>query len=738
MSFFEELKRRNVFKVGLAYAVGAWLLLQLTEVLSELLSLPPTIGPVVVSVVAIGFPIVLFFAWAFELTPEGVKREAEVDRTQSIAPQTGRKLNHAIVVMLSLAVVYLLYDKFSGNRTELPATAQTAAVTEADAMAAPPPEIDRKSIAVLPFDNRSRDIDDEFFVEGVHDDLLTNLARIGDLKVISRTSVLRYKDTERPIPEIARELGVATVMEGAVQRSGNTIRINVQLIDANTDEHLWAEIFDREMTAENLFAIQSEISQKIAGALQATLSPEEQQRVSSRPTDNLEAYDAYLRGRRQMARRTSESVEQAAVEFQRAVELDPEFALAWAAMAENTRWLINASTMPIPEAFRIREMAANRALEINPELGEAYIALAGLDMAQDKWADAEAKMRKAIELSPGFAEAYDWYSDLLAVFPNRRKEALAMARKAEELDPMSPEIQTEIGEQLQQLGRYESAEQQLRRVIQLNPDFVSAYGVMASLMQDTGRFDEQMLWLKRAEKLDPGNIQRYMQQAWALLDMDDRNGMSMVREKMLEIDDQHFSVGLLEAIDSISQGRYESAIESGRWVEKQIGDIPNFQDFFGWTYVFNGEYAKARDAFAVAYPEYFDRETWRKGLEKSPYIGCYLAWVSQRANAGDPMTELVNISLAYLENELPLYIDHADRYNDGACYMMTGDHEKALEALETGVAHGHYTQWWLFFKTPIFEPLFGDPRFEALLQQVRDQAAQQRANWASMEAQLGA
>ena len=248
------------------------------EVLSELLNLPEEVGPVVVAIVAIGFPLALFFAWAFELTPEGIKRENEVDRSQSITPQTGQKLNIAIIVLLVVAVGYLLFDKFSGDRPESASTpaAEVTEVAEAMEAASAPdsePTDERPSIAVIPFVNRSRLEEDEFFVDGVHDDLLTNLARIGSLKVISRTSVLRYRDTETPIPEIAEELGVATIMEGAVQRAGDTVRINVQLIDAATDEHLWAEIYDREMTAENLFAIQSEISRAIADALQATLTP---------------------------------------------------------------------------------------------------------------------------------------------------------------------------------------------------------------------------------------------------------------------------------------------------------------------------------------------------------------------------------------------------------------------------------------------------------------------------------
>jgi TolB-like protein len=246
MSILRELKRRNVFRVGLAYAVAAWVLLQIFDVIGDILELPEWGGKLILAMLIIGFFMALFFAWAFELTPEGIKREAEVDRSQSITPQTGKKLNAAILVLMAVAIAYLLFDKFylaprlADGRVEDTATAEPAVPT--------PDLVSRQSIAVLPFDNRSRLEEDEFFVAGIHDDLLTNLARIGSLKVISRTSVNQYKGTDKTIPQIAGELGVATIMEGAVQRSGATVRINVQLIDAQTDEHLWAEIFDRELT----------------------------------------------------------------------------------------------------------------------------------------------------------------------------------------------------------------------------------------------------------------------------------------------------------------------------------------------------------------------------------------------------------------------------------------------------------------------------------------------------------
>jgi TolB-like protein len=417
MSFFEELKRRNVFRVGAAYAVAAFVVLQLLDALGEILELPAWGGKLILAIIVVGFFVALLVAWAFELTPEGVKREKDVDRSQSVTYQTGKKLNTTILVLMAVAIAYLLFDRFylshrleqvASDPVQSPATsAESPGTPAANAVAA----VSRQSIAVLPFDNRSRLEDDAFFVEGIHDDLLSILARIGSLKVISRTSVSQYKGTTKTIPQIASELGVATVME-------------------QTDEHLWAEIFDRELTADNLFAIQSEISEEIARALQTTLSPEEQLLLEQRPTENLAAYNAYLRGRQLMARRNSADVDQAAAEFRRAVEFDPEFALAWVGVSESAMLQSQYSDLGFKESREIQQQATERALALNDRLGEAYLSQAEMLAFQRDNDAAEAAYRKAIELSPGYATAYQWYGNFLADFPSRLSDSLEMLQRA--------------------------------------------------------------------------------------------------------------------------------------------------------------------------------------------------------------------------------------------------------------------------------------------------------------------
>ncbi len=588
--------------------------------------------------------------------------------------------------------------------------------------------VDQHSIAVLPFDNRSRLEEDEFFVEGIHDDLLTNLARIGSLKVISRTSVNQYKNTSKTIPQIAGELGVATVMEGAVQRSGSTVRINVQLIDAQTDEHLWAEMFDRELTTDNLFAIQSEISAEIAKALEATLSPEDKQRLNERPTENLAAYNAYLRGRQLMARRNSKDMDQAAKEFQRAVELDPQFALAWVGVSETASLQSGYSDLGIAESVQRQQEAAERALAIDDQLGEAYLGLAQVHDFYEQYDEAEAAFLKAIELSPGYATAYHWYGTYLSRFPHRLDESAAMLQKALELDPFSSIIQLGLAGTYTQMGRYSEAEQQLDRLAQLDPDFTAAYLTRANLAAQTGRFDEQIQWLQKSVEADPGRMGQYIPLMWAYIDIGDVEPLEAIKRQMAAINEENTLLGVADMVSSLSAGNYDAALESGRWTYERMARPPFFHPIFGYLNSFKHDYRAAREAFETAWPGMFDRAQWRTAIQEHLDDTCFVGWVMARTGDEQMGGDLVRASLDYLEQELPRYVQHADRYSIDACYMALGETDKALAAIETRVSHGHWAQWWFWRKMPVYEPLWGDPRFEAAMQRIQDEIAIQRAS----------
>jgi len=487
MNLFNELKRRNVFRVGIAYAVVAWLVMQFADVVLNNITAPGWVFQAIMLLLAIGFPIVLVFAWAFEMTPEGLKKEKDVDRNRSIAPRTGRKLDRAIIVFLTLALAYFAYDKFvngapgeaSGKAAQTLAGNDTAAENQARSQ-------DDKSVAVLPFAFRSANEEDQFFAEGMHDDLLTQLAKIGSLKVISRTSVLEYKDTTKKIPEIAAELGVSTIVEGGVQRSGSRIRFNAQLIDAKTDEHLWAETYNRELTAENLFDIQAEIARAIATALQATLSPEEEASIDRALTNNLEAWESYQRAISMSKKQDVGSMKTGLIEINRALRLDPDFAAAWslkAILLLQQYWYYD--TDPATRDAAWDAIQSGRAIDPTlPELdiAEGYYYYWGYR----DYAKALPFMQRASAALPNNARVHQARAYVLRRMGDW-ENALAAMRQAGELDPRSNTSSSDLGETLTFLHRFKEAEQAFTAAQVIERDDQSTLSYIALLhLQESG------------------------------------------------------------------------------------------------------------------------------------------------------------------------------------------------------------------------------------------------------------
>jgi len=485
VSLLAELKRRNVIKVAIAYAVTAWVLLQATEVVSDILELPAWAPKLILLMLVVGFIPALIVAWAFELTPEGVKLDSEVDRSRSITHKTGRKLDFIIMALLGLSLAYFIWesrfqDELTTAATTPPVVTVAAEPATEDAVRRVPAEradINRNSIAVLPFANRSAEASDAYFTDGIHDDLLTQLAKIGEFSVISRTSVMEYRDTSKNLKDIARELDVANIMEGAVQRSGNRVRINVQLIDAETDEHLWAEIYDRELSAENLFDIQSEIAQAIATALEATLSDAEMANLAEAPTTNVAAYDLYLQAR-QLSVRQEELGNQTALElFREAIRLDPEFKLAWTGLADaylTLYWWYSGGDTSLrdkareaidrarsidddfPELFMSEglywywgfldyERAIynyGRAIEQAPNDAAGYRGLAWASRRADLWEQSVEAYRTSLRLDPRIALYWGDFA-VTQMLLHRYDEARDAVTRARDLDPADPVIKSQ-------------------------------------------------------------------------------------------------------------------------------------------------------------------------------------------------------------------------------------------------------------------------------------------------------
>jgi TolB-like protein/Tfp pilus assembly protein PilF len=465
-NFFAELKRRNVYKVAIAYAVVAWLLMQIASQIFPFFEIPNWAVRLVVLLLVIGFPVAMILAWAFELTPEGVKRSEDVDVTKSITRKSGRKLDFFIIAVLLLVIAVLLFQRLHPNVS--PAVSSSL----------------EKSIAVLPFDNLSRDPDNAYFSDGIQDEILTKLAGIGDLKVISRKSTAKYKSTPEDLKTVAHELGVATVLEGSVQRAGDKVRVNVQLLDAHADTHLWAKSYDRDL--KDVFTVESEVAQEIADTLRAKLSPSQSDALAAAPTRDTEAYDFFLKGeyeeRQAESMLSAEIFDRAQTFYRQALARDPNFALAYARLAYselNRFWFITPSSY-LTSAEQV-EIKANidRALAIAPSLPDGHLALAVFHYWGYRDYDAGLKeLDRVLELQPNSSLSHNYR----AATYRRRGEwqrALAEFDRAAELDPRDSLYPFEIGFTYLTLRRWSEAERELNRALALDPHTAIAAGVLA-------------------------------------------------------------------------------------------------------------------------------------------------------------------------------------------------------------------------------------------------------------------
>ncbi|MEO5721336.1 MAG: tetratricopeptide repeat protein, partial [Chthoniobacterales bacterium] len=456
-TFFDELKRRNVYKVGVAYTVVAWLLIQVATQVFPFLQIPDWAIRLVIVLCALGFPIALVIAWAFELTPEGVKRTETAE-----ALHAGSKGSHAwiyVVVLGSAAAITLFFvGRYSTTKTK------------ADDHA---PE---KSIAVLPFESLSEDKTNAYFASGIQDEILTRLAKISDLKVISRTSTQQYQSKPGNLTEIARQLGVAHILEGSVQKAGDAVRVNVQLIRADGDTHLWAETYDRKLT--DIFAVETEVAERIASSLRAQLSGGERAQIATVPTVNPQAYDAYLRGIELIKRQSYDDVRQGRDFLRRAVELDPNYAQAWAqiSIAEAQLYF---SVERTPACLERTRLAAETAVRLQPELSEARAALGvyyytGL---QD-YDRAMTELEKALQISPNDASTL-FYIGLVKRRQGKLEESNEFLRKAAVSDPRNQDIWSNMARSYRGKRDFATARELFDRAYAISPDEVQFMGEKA-------------------------------------------------------------------------------------------------------------------------------------------------------------------------------------------------------------------------------------------------------------------
>ncbi len=469
-NFFAELKRRNVYKVAVAYAVVAWLLIQAASIFLPAFDAPAWVMKIFIIVIIFGFPVALIFSWAFEITPEGIKLESEIEPSKSIKRRTGRKI---VALTIALAVVAAGLFVYQLVRPKSDTSGSPTAATIAN-----------KSIAVLPFDNLSRDPDNAYFCEGVQDEILTRLAKVADLKVISRTSTQHFKSTPDNLPQIAKQLGVAHIVEGSVQKSNDQVRVNVQLINAQNDAQLWADTYDRKLT--DIFAVESDIAKTIAETLQAKLTGSEKSSIAKTPTVNPEAYELYLRGKFFAEKRTGADLLKSIEYYDQAIAKDPGYPLAYVGLADSHLLLSAYGATSPKESASPARAALRKAIELDDSLAQAHASsglLATVELDLDR---AISELERAIQLNPNYATAHHWIAlPLTAVGQSDR--GILEGKRAIELDPLSLIINADLCWVYFNGRRFDEAEAQARKTLEMDPRFYVAHYYLGEALQFKGK-----------------------------------------------------------------------------------------------------------------------------------------------------------------------------------------------------------------------------------------------------------
>ncbi|MDQ3116063.1 MAG: tetratricopeptide repeat protein [Verrucomicrobiota bacterium] len=691
-NFFAELKRRNVIRMAGLYLVGAWLLVQVAGTVLPMFGAPDWLPRSIVILLAIGFVPAIIFEWAFELTPSGLKRDEEVTPAESIAPQTARRMDRMIIAVLALALLYFGFDKFVlAPRREAALIASAQKHDASPTAAKPSAVIDNKSIAVLPFENLSADKDNVYFATGMQDEILTRLAGIRDLKVISRSSTEQYASRPPNLKIVAEQLGVATVLEGSVQKAGNAVHINVQLLDARNDSHLWAQSYDGDL--KDIFGVQKDVAQKVADALKAQLLPAESARIASVPTQNPDAHDLYLRANAHFQRAydqaalTSKELPPAIDLYQQALSKDPSFALAAAMLAQahmRTYWeLPDRSEARLASA----KAAADKALALQPDLGEAHVALGTY------WYYGHRDYTQALQ-------------------------QLDLARKSL---PNSATIELYVGAILRRQGKWSDAITHVQRAIVLDPRSSLSIDLLAAAYQALRRYVEADEVYARAVAVTQDPTYEQITQAYNSVVW--KGDLAPLRA----------ALGSLTAASDSYSGNALSFFQLGWWSRDYPAAIktaetdtaPNWTGqsnetfprhlYLAWAYQVSGDNPKAQPLYAEV------RVQMLAALQQRPddpdlhlalgFAAAGLGLKDEAIREGRKATALMPVSRDAFTG--PGYLGFLAQL-----YVRLGENDEALDTLRQLLAvpsSGVAISPALLKLDPVWDPLRKDPRFKALL-----------------------
>jgi TolB-like protein/Tfp pilus assembly protein PilF len=706
-NFVSELRRRNVLRVAAAYALSAWIIIEAGSVLLPTFGASEGFFQVYVIVVVAGFVASVILAWIFQVTPEGVKLDRDADRSAPVDRRAQQRMNYAIIALLVIALTVSVTFNVANIRTQ-----DTAAA----------------SIAVLPFTSFSASPDSSVFADGIHDDLLTRLANVKALKVISRTSVMEYRDTARNVREIANELGVESVLLGTVQQVGDSVRINLQLIDARNDQHIiWAKRYDHRLTMENIFAVQSEISASVADALQATLSPGERVRMAAVPTSDLRAYRLYKEGKNNLYQRQLETMRTARRQFEEAIALDPNYADAHAGLAESIMLLsINHQDLPEREAMRLAQASIDRSLELDPDQADAYAVLGLVKMTV--WGqtrlgpenvEAAAAFRRAIELNPNHASAHMWFASLRDS-EERLDDAIQLYQDAMELDPLARIPYSNLPMVYAKRGEHSAAMHLWLEATRIHSDWPTLYQYVAVYLWGLGRLDEAYAWYMKAIELgsEPGlsgNID-----VGVLIDLGEFERAKGLLDRFPESDQYH---PLAEGLRDLLDANYAVAAETfSRIIEENLLPERFLYDVASDSALLAGDLETAKKYALAASPRLVgdtaggvDRSATRHAVK--------LAYIYQREGRSGEASRLLSEALDVIR-DLPRLGTHGFGIRDVQIYALLGRREDAIaafrDALDAGYRGSVLFDGWPLAIDPYLDGIRDDPRFVQMVDELDD------------------
>ena len=724
LSLFNELKRRNVLRVGAAYIVVAWLLIQVAETIFPLFGFDDTPARIVVIVLAIGLIPSMIFAWVFELTPEGLIRDKDIDRSQFDTSHSSQKLNRMIMVVLAVALVYFAFDKFVLDPAEDVQIAESA--HQQGRSAALTESFGDKSIAVMPFTNLSAESSNQFFADGIHDDLLTRISNIREIKTISRSSVMTYRNSTKSLRSIAKELRVNTILEGGVQRAGDQVRINLQLIDAESDANLWAQTYTRELTATNVFVVQAEITEAVADALKAILSEDERSQLQKQPTANLQALDAYFLGNQLINEATSKSTGEAILAYQAAIGFDPEFALAYSKQASAVLAQVGASGLPMEAQLEKSRPLIDQAILLDPQSSEAFTAL-GMWYRYSRDTDkAVQAYEQAMALGPNNAEALSGYGTMVQYYMSDPASSIKLYRRAIELDPQNVGLKTQLAFALPE----GEGIRMLERIVVEHPDYANAYRDLAFLYSDSEfRHDKGIRVLRRAFELDPNHPPNSIMNAIMHWRLGDYDNTALWMNNIARLVPNPESARVYRGWAFIAQRDFESA--RGKFARPNIDNSALY--WIGVFYLGSLDTAEGRPDDAIErYKDYATVPLTRKA-NTNFYFGIAAIKAYQARGEQEEAQALIDNLISIIDAN-PSVTYHDSAIHEASIYALAGQEETAIAILEEWVNRGGATSLLQQDTRHGLGVLADDPRYQSILRTVNDRLSEQKANLARWEA----